>query len=771
MPLLALSLGVATAVFTVVDAVIHPIVPFRDVQELYAVTSRGDGASRRVTAVQRLASLQRRSAVAAEVGFSEYQRLLIESGGRTEHVAAGRVSGNYFDILGVHAVRGRLFSASTAEVDAGAGVVVSFGFWRQWLGAPQSLEGITIDADGHSYLVIGVAPPGMARADAAELWLAVPPSAVEETVKWPSAVVRARPGIALTAFQRDLRSVAAQLTAEHGAGLRAFNFDIRPFLADSLPLGDIHFALIAAAVALVLIGCANLANLVLARGLARQRDVALRLAVGGTRRDVVLDTLSECLLIALAGAGAGLLLAVWGLAVVQRVMPQGVPLVGDLSATIDWRVYAFSVTAALSTSLLFGVAPAVRVSRIDISAPLKEGASGITASSRQRANALVVGELALSLAVLVGAVLLVRASGRMRSLDFGIDYDAITTARVFSYATDISAPAERDAAYRRLADGIRALPGVEGVAWRSATTMPTVTAAPVEGGNREIHGADVWFVSADYLHTMGVQLVSGRDFMDGDAFREGVVILDDSAAKALWGSSNPLGQRLALGGWRSATTWLPVVGVARHVRTYGASVDFFATAGPPTVYVVQPALAANRELVVRSRPDRVRELTYTVRRYLRDAAPPGMWYSVAPLRATYENVLAAQAFVANVFVALALIALVISAWGVYSVLTYTVARQRRDYAVRVALGATRLSVGRMVVRDAGVIVLAGTGIGAFLAMWSSRFVDTFLFDLYRVDAVSLILAEGVLCSVALSAALIPAWRASTANPVDVLRGD
>ncbi|MEP7347568.1 MAG: ABC transporter permease, partial [Gemmatimonadaceae bacterium] len=368
-PLLALSLGVATAIFALVNAVVHPAIAFQDVDQLYTVGTRGDGANRRVTAYERIAALRQRSARTADVALSEFERVVVESSRSVEQLSVGRVSANYFTMLGVHPMRGRLFSTTTVDTDADRGAVISFTLWRRLFGSPRSLAGLTITADMKSYNVIGVAPLGLGTVDQSDLWLVVPASAITlgNGLTWPSAVVRARDGTSLSALQEDLRRVAAQLSAQFGTGRQPFSFDVRPLRPDPLELSEIHFALIAAAVALVLIGCANLANLVLARGLGKQRDVALRLAVGATRRDVVLDTLAECLLIALAGAALGLLFAVWALAIVQRVIPPDVPIVGDLSANSDWRVYAFTGLAAIVTSLLFGVGPALRIAMVDVS--------------------------------------------------------------------------------------------------------------------------------------------------------------------------------------------------------------------------------------------------------------------------------------------------------------------------------------------------------------------------------------------------------------------
>jgi hypothetical protein len=296
-----------------------------------------------------------------------------------------------------------------------------------------------------------------------------------------------------------------------------------------------------------------------------------------------------------------------------------------------------------------------------------------------------------------------------------------------------------------------------------------VTSALAGGGNRELQHPDVATVSSDYLRTMGIRVVAGRDFVPGDAVAQGVAIVDDSAARALWGPDDPVGQRISLGVLDSATTWLPVVGVARHVRSYGESFDFFAGAGPPAIYVVQPGLTRDRTFVLRTRPARVVDLTLTLRRFLRDAVPRGAFQQVRPTRDMYDRVIAAHAFLADTFAALALVALLICACGVYSVLSYAVAQRQRDFAVRIALGASRDTIVRTVIRDAAVMALAGTGIGAFLAMWSSQFVDPFLLDLYRIDALSLVIAESVLIAVALTAAAIPALRASRSNPVDIIR--
>jgi putative ABC transport system permease protein len=391
------------------------------------------------------------------------------------------------------------------------------------------------------------------------------------------------------------------------------------------------------------------------------------------------------------------------------------------------------------------------------------------APTRGRYSVLVSIELALALAVLVGAGLLLRASGNMRAVDFGIDYRSITTAHVYSRWRDTTSDAKRMAMFVGLEAGARRLPGVEAVAWRSGFILPFVTSARTGGGSRELVRPQTWTVSAEYLLTMGIRVTSGRDFMPGDAFAEGVAIVDDSAARALWGSEDPLGQRLSLGRLRASTRWLRVVGVAPHVRSYGASLDYFGGAGDPTIYVMEPVAPKMREMVVRSRPEDVLAVTFSLRRFLRDAVPTSAHFTVEPLRDQYDDVVTAQAFLANTFVALACMAVVIAGLGVYSVISYAVAQRRRDFAVRIALGATRGTIIRTVIHDATVMVLAGTGMGAFIAMWASQFVDSFLYDVYRIDAASLVVAELVLMAVALAAAVIPALRAARSNPMEVIR--
>ncbi|MFN8571585.1 MAG: FtsX-like permease family protein [Gemmatimonadaceae bacterium] len=768
LPMLAVALGVATTVFAVVNAVMHPPATTHEPERLLLVSMQGDGGGHAVRDEERRAMLFARPGVFEASATVGTRMAFMETGNMVRDVPAARVSSNYFELLGTKAAFGRLFSPGTATSDAG-GAVISYDTWRQGYGSRRSLAGLTIKVDAQTFEVIGVTPPGLDANDRSAVWTTAGRESTDRTAYW-DVVARLRPSQTFSSAQRILQDIAVEMTAAYGVGRAPFRLLARPWRSDPLSLDDIHFALIAGAFAILMVTCGNLASLSLARGIGRQRDVAVRMAIGASRRSVMLDLMAESLVLSAAGSLLGLLLADWGLRAVQQVVPPNVPFIGQMVAQIDWRVVSFSALAAVGTAVFFGALPAWRATRLDISTPLKSGGGGATARTSWRYSPFVILELSLTLAVLTGALLLVRASARVRDVDFGFDHRSLVEAYVSTQRDHVALVDQPGTFFDDLVARAKLLPGVADAAWHGSAGDAVISSA-LFGGGGGTGVVRLEEVSPGYLRTMGIRVVAGRDFQPGDATGNGVVIFSERAASLLLHGNDGIGQQVSITARRTSTQWLPVVGIAGQVKDYQQSLDYYAMTGSPIAYIVRPYAAPWRELIVRSTPAAVPTTTLTLHRFLRDAVPVGAFRYVRPFREPFDAVIQAHQVLSWVFVSLGIAALLISAAGLFAVLAHDVGQRRRELAVRVALGAPPRRLIDDVSRRAAVTVLTGMAIGAFVAMWAGRFVDPFLFNMYRIDAWSLVVADVALMVATVLATLVPAYRAARANPCEAMRVD
>jgi predicted permease len=532
---------------------------------------------------------------------------------------------------------------------------------------------------------------------------------------------------------------------------------------DPIRFRDFHAAMAGSALAVLLIACANLANLMFARGLSRRRDFAVQMALGASRTTVVKQILAESTLVALGGGALGMVLSLWGVDVLLHRMPPDVRFIGTLVPHVSWRVFAFGGVATAATIGLVGVLPAIRASKLDLSDPLKDTAGATTARTRRRYSALVMVQMAAATVLLMGAGVLIKAAERVGAYDFGYDTQGLLTASV-----RVSRDTQVD-----FHDLLRRVQSVDGV--RTAALMTwqapegfTVTSDLATGvGDNQVFQGRYAAVSADFLRTLGIPIVAGRDFSDGDGAAAGAVIVSREAARRLWpGMDDPVGRRVKLGRPGSPGPWLPVVGVTRNV-----AMDFERDPDlqpEPPIYVVLRDPAGRFPWIVARVTRDEAQVAIQLRRIIRDAAP-GAAVAVYPWSRGFDDIVSARRFVAGLFTLFAFCALALAAVGLYGVLLYAVSRRMREFGVRIALGARSRDLLKMVVHDGFVMVLAGTGVGAFLAMWGAQLLGRWLYNVNPTDVVALVAAETVLFAVALVACLVPGLKAMRADPIEVLR--
>lgn len=748
---LGAGLGMSTTMFAVMDAVLNPHVAYRSPGQLFNVgwwigprqTFRDD----------ELWEFFRNSTRSYEAVVAVHgSRQIIDIAGDQQLAAVQRVGWRYFDLLGVRPLRGRVFSSSEADDVA----MVSEALWRRLYGTRQQLGGATITIAGRQRTIIGILPRS---SGAVAVMLPLPPAGIgRPDQSYGRPLVRLRQGISRQDADRELKLLARTLNDRFGAHDAPYAFELYPLVSTREEVRDLHKAMMGASLAVLLIACVNLAHLMMARGFAKRRELALRLAMGARRGVVVRQLFLECIIVAGLGALLGVLVTVWGADILRNRIPREVSWIGFVQPQLSWRVFTASALAALGSAVLFGLLPAIRVVRsISLDESLKDGAGTMTHRVRWRYNPLVAAEVGLALALLMGAGLLLRTVWQLRHTLGQEDHTLWSATVMYRDAAGLSPEALLTAA--------RAMPGVRDVALTARRALPgsVVTAEMSGDSNRTLTMTGVPMVSAAYLRVLGLPIVDGRDFDPSDGTGPGVAIIDASAAARLYPGIRPVGRMLKLGGPMHDAPWIRIVGLVRNPRVLEQEYRYQPQ---PHVFVSLPAGTPAGGLVIRTHDDAAVPARFNAR--LR-SLPDIQGSFVMPFDAARRADMRSRLFLAQAFVGMGLVALSLAGLGLYGVLAYAVGCRMREFAVRLALGCEPRALRRMVLYDGFVMLLAGIGVGAFVALAASRWLDAVLIAVLPSDVISLVACEITLLVVGLAAALAPARRAAQANPLDILR--
>ena len=766
---LGLGLGLVTTMFALLDAVKNPYVPYRDPERLYQVSWRWHPRLR-IDPFDVYTQVRDRThsfeAILPVVGFF---RVSVTAGGEQRDVSAAEVPRRFFSVLGVGTRLGRTLT----DADAGRHVaVVSDALWRRAFSGRPSLEGAVVTLGQQDYAVVGVMRRGMSFPYQAGVWIPMSDEAERTGAGLGNfgALVKLRTGVSMAQADTELAALARQLTVRYNAAGAPFYIVLLPVRDDPMHLGDIHFAMLGASLAVLLIACANLANLMLARGLAKRREIALRLAIGASRSAVVSQMFAETVLLTAGGVAVGVVLSLWGASLVSSRVPEQVWFLGIVEPQLSWRVFALSALAAGGAAVLSGLIPAARVANaVSLDEPLKDGA-GTTAKSRHGYSALAVTEIALALALLMGAGLLLKVVHRVTNFDYNFPARRLLRGYVWSPGLD-SATAQRRLQFQLgVVAALRSVNGVADAAASGTSRVPggAISAELTADTSRLLVMGMYSTVTPGYLRAMGLPVLEGRDFEDGDLVGNGAAIVNSAAAARLYPRGSAVGRMVKLGAPASDAPWVPIVGVCRTAVRLEVPTDLASARAAPDIYVVR-AGSVGSAMGVLARVDRdPAKLAVVLSHQLRAVAPRGSG-GVFPYLYGMDEVVNTRAFLAQLFASMGSFALILAAVGIYGVLAYAVNRRLREFAVRVALGAQRSDLLRSVLHDGIVMALAGTGLGAFIALWSAFLLENFLEDVYPTDVVTLVLAESVIIAATIAASLAPALRAMRADPVEILR--
>ncbi len=800
---LALGTGANTAIFQLVDAVRLRTLPVQDPQQLVEVgiDHHGKGRTGRFTGRRPFMSeplwrhlSDEQQAFSSLLAWGSIS-LELASGGESRPAEGIWVSGSFFSTLGVAAQVGRVFGAADDQKNCGApAAVISDAFWRRQYGADASAVGQALHLNGQTFEIVGVTPPTFFGVEVGKSFDVALPLCAEPLIRGEQSAMdrpdvwfldiigRLRPGWTASKADAHLAALSANMfrattspryTAQDTADYRAFTLTAKPANTGVSSLRGAYstplWVLLGVTGAVLLIACANLANLMLARATAREREIAVRMAIGASRRRVVRQMLAEGLLIAALGAAFGLVLAQWlGASLVAFLSTEGNPVF--VSLPNDWRVFGFTVSLAVAACLLFGLAPAVRSTRASLSGSLNSGGRGST-DGRERfglRRALVVVQVALSLVLVIGGLLLVRTLQNLVTQDAGFRQDGILIVGLDMRRGNIPPPARR-AASDEILQRVQALPGVDAAAHAFLV--------PVSGGawnNRVVIDGKVQpgivnmnSVGSGYFTVFGTTLLAGRFFDRNDTpSSERVAIVNEEFGHKYLPNQNPLGKSFQIeAGPREEQRPYRIVGIVRNtkytdLREPFTPIAFFADSQDTD-------LGPFQRVILRSRGS-LTGVSAAVTRAIGEINP-GIIVNYQTMSGQVSASLVGERLMATLAGFFAGLALLIATVGLYGVISYLVARRRMEIGIRMALGASRASVVRAIVSEAGVLLAVGLVVGGVLAVVAARAADTLLYGLAPWDPSTLALAGGILAMVSLVASWLPARRASRVAPTIALR--
>jgi len=774
---LVLGIGANTAIFSVVNAVLLRPMPFADPNRLVSVRESRPGHENNVANPQNLAAWQKRThsfdKMAAYLPF-EYTMTLTGQG-TPEDVPATFVTREFFAVLGVHPTMGREFLPEEELPNAPDVALLSDGFWRRRFGADPHILGKKIMARGTPTIVIGILPAGFRFPDVkADIWelISFHPEA-ERKGRFLAPIARLKPGVTAEQAQADMNIITAQLAREYPEFNSKWGATVTPFRQHFT--GDLKTPLLVmlGAVGLVLlIACANVANLMLMRSSGRQREMAIRTSLGATRLRIVRQLLAESMLLGLSGGLLGLLFAVWATDVLLAMLPESMSLANANGITIDGNVLAFTVVVSLGTALLFGLLPAWRASRPDLSDTLKEGGRSVSSSlSRNRMRAaLVAGEIAVALMLLIGAGLLVQSFIRLEHVAPGFQPDRILSMRISLTAARYKESKKISTALDEILHRLEQVPGVASV---GSIQFPPLggllpgtdyrVASRPKPKPGEEPGTGVSIVTPGYFVTMGIPLLKGRLFTDRDRQdAPQVTIVSEALAREQFPHTNPIGERLFVD-WSHQTPY-EIVGVVGDVKH-----DALDKPAQPTVYFPNAQETQNiATLVIRTGADPMKLAPVAeqiIHAYDRDQPIA----KIQPLDALLTKSVARPRFQSVLLASFAGLALLLAAIGIFGVMSYSVAQRTHEIGIRVALGAQSQEVLRLVVGQALALALIGTAGGLAGAFALTRYLRALLFNVSPTDWLTFTAVPLLLCAVALAASYFPARRAMRVDPMQALR--
>jgi putative ABC transport system permease protein len=776
-----LGIGGSTAIFTVVNAALLRGLPYRSSNELYHLWERTPQKefNKREFSYPDYQDYQNNSVFDGLAAYTGGGGAVLSGLGEAESVSAMRTSANFFSVLGVDPIVGRTFQAEEDKPGGPKVTVLTYGFWQRKFGGDNTAVGRQLTINGDSYTVIGVLPQSFQFAlRPSDLFLPYQPTANQLSRRYlhgTNLIGRLKPGVSATQAQSEISVIASRIEQQYKESHAGTIASVVPLHEEVIgTVRPILLVLLAAVAFVLLIACANVASLLLTRSLARQKEVAVRAALGASRWRVIRQLLTESMLLSVIGGLAGLVIAYWGTPALVTMLPQSqlnaMPFLRSLH--LDVTILAFSFGLSLLTGLIFGLAPALQSSRLDLNEVLKEGGRNTSAGAGHRLrSAMVVAEIAMAVVLLIGAGLMMKSLYRLLETNVGFKTDHLLTMTVIlptkKYTEDNQTINFND----QLKERLQSLSGVSG--------MGTVNILPLNGGNTtrfNIEGdpipalgeeteANIRTVNDTYFQTLGIPLLAGRMFDASDKpDGPGVVIIGKTVADKLFAGRDPVGRKIKYAGVDVPGDL--IVGVVGDVKITGLDQPL----KPVLYYPFRQSASIFSNLVVRTSSDPT-ALASAVRGEIRNLEPEAAILNVNTMDEMIAQTPASfmRRFPALLISIFAGVALLLASIGIYGVVSYSVSQQTHFIGVRMALGASPADILKMVMKQGIVLAVAGVVIGLLASFGLMRLLKTLLFGVTTTDAVTFSIVPGALFVVALLACYIPARRATKVDPLVALR--
>jgi len=781
---LALGIGASTAIFSVVNTVLLRPLPYPQANRIVAIEELNrDGKQGQVTPANFL-DWRAQNTVFEQLAAIHTRTANLAVDDQAERIDLAMTSANFFSVFGIAPQFGRLFIPADEQAGHQSVVVISHALWQRRFNSDPKLVGQAITLDGQSYTVVGIAPAGFQYPDKTEAW--IPPfrlvPALNERMDvtqvrgfgFLAAVALLKPGVSVAQAGSEMETITARLRQQYpDTNNRRFN---RVVSLHTHLVGDTSAMLLllfGAVTFVLLIACANVANLLLASAASRHKEMAIRAALGASRWRVMQQLLTESTILALLGGALGLLLALWGVALMTKLLPQSFPRLAEIN--MDWRVLGFTLVASVLTGILFGFAPALQISKTDVQQSLKESGRGTAGSMRHHRlrGLLVVVEVALSVVLLAGAGLLFRSFLQLQAVNTGFNAQQVLTVGLAPSGTSYRRDADYISFYNQVVQRLGALPGVQAVG--AINTLP-LSKGPTAGfriEGRPLLTPDKWpganyrCASPDYFRAMNIPLAAGRPFSERDTETAPlVVIVNQALARRDFPNEDPIGKRINLGNAdpKGQPVWFEIVGLANDVR----SLELQEEATPEFYLSSLQDTFSSMSIVIRGTVEPA-SMTAAVRRTVTEVDKAVPVADVKTMEHVVDDAVTQPRF--NLFL-LGLfggIALLLSAAGIYGVTAYTVTQRTHELGIRLALGAQLSDVLKMILRQGMLLISVGIGIGLLASLALTRLLKSLLFGVSATDPLTLMAITFVLALVALLACYFPARRATKVDPLVALR--
>jgi len=782
---LALGIGATTAILSVVNAVLLRPLPYANSDRLVVILHNGNNP----VAPANVIDWKKQTHSFTDVAAAEYWGANLTSGEQPENVRGLRVSAGIFPMLGVAPFIGRAFTTDE-DVNGNEHVaVISYGLWQRRFGGDRSIVGRTMSLDGEPFTILGVMPAAFQFAPfwatRAEMWvpLGLSSRATDRGAQSLRVFARLRPGVTMEQARSDIASVTARLERE----FPGTNKNVTVESLKHKVVGDIQTPLLVLLVAVgfvLLIACANVAHMLLSRASARQKELAIRTALGATRVRLIAQLLVESVMLAVAGGAAGLLLAFWGVRGLIAANPAIIPRVSSVG--IDTRVLLMTVLMTAGTAIVFGLVPALRAARVELAGAFKDGDRTSTDGQRKHRlrGSLVMFEFALALVLLVGAGLMIRTFVALMHVDPGFDPRNVITMTISTTGTPEANPSMRQEFFTQTLDRVRAVPGIEAAAYINHLPLTGDRWGfnfSIEGRPKpkpgESPSATYRVVFPGYFHAMRMSLVRGRDISDADRKEApGVVVINEYMAKTYWPGEDPIGKRISTFG----LPYVTIVGVVKNaaIDRWGAppEEEFYfpyaqsSYATNPSSHFADLTLVARMTCPVGSTCD-ASSLSAPVVNAIRSVDRNVAISTVATMNGAVASVTAESRFYLVLLGTFAAIALTLAAVGIYGVMSYSVSCRTHEMGIRIALGANPMGVVRLVVGRGVRLAGIGAVVGVVAAFGLTRLMSKLLYGVAPSDPLTFALVTLVLCFVGVLASYIPARRATKVDPLTALRSD